>query len=92
MSFIQPKGKAHILSIRRMAEDIQQAKSITIESSIKEAIDWHRELCQRDELERRIEIQKSNCVHIWRVLCHGEYDVTVYQCELCGETEPVGDD
>jgi hypothetical protein len=75
-----------------MADDICRVRSLPIEVCIKEALDWHRDLCQRVELEKRIEIRRSRCIHNWKVLNAGENDSYVYQCEFCGEIDVGGDE
>lgn len=91
-SFVQSKGKFHIANIKMMAEDICRVKSLPIEVCIKEALDWHRELCQRRELEKRMEIRRSRCIHSWKLIRAGETDAYIYECEFCGEIEVDGDE
>lgn len=100
MIVIQPKGKDHIAYIRRMAQDIMLMKCLSIEECIKEALEWHRNLCQKSELDdRRLErdkallAQKQRCIHQWRLIDNGlETGAYVWQCEFCSDIEVDDDD
>ena len=95
MIVIQPKGKAHIAYIRQMARDIMLMKALSIEECIKEALEWHRNLCQKSDLEER-QLKKEldntakyrRCVHQWRIVDNGmETGAYVWQCEFCSKVE-----
>lgn len=97
MIVIQPKGKFHIAYIRQLAKDILISKGLSIDECIKEALEWHRNMCHKSDLDERKSKQKETyqhrCIHQWLLIADGiSTGATVWQCEFCGKTEIEGED
>jgi hypothetical protein len=96
MIVIQPKGKDHIKYIRQLAKDILISKGLSIDECIKEALEWHRKMCHKSDLDEQKSKQKgthqSRCIHQWLMIADGiSTGETVWQCEFCGMTEVEGE-